>query len=105
MSSQRTTSTAARIAGIRGSRGIERTPRQRSVPARRISASGAWLSIGAKTVAGVGLGLFAVLAGSVVLGLAAEAVLIPSLAVKLAGVMAGGGVGMAKGIKDEGRRR
>jgi hypothetical protein len=56
--------------------------------------------VGAKTVAGIGLGLVAVVGGAALLGLAAETVLIPSLLMKLAGGIAGGGVGMAKGLKD-----
>ena len=58
------------------------------------------LSVGAKTVAGIGIGLIAVVGGAALLGVAAEAVLIPSLLVKLAGGIAGGGLGMAKGLKD-----
>jgi hypothetical protein len=58
------------------------------------------LSIGAKTVAGIGIGLLAVVGGAALLGVAAETILIPSLLLKLAGGAAGGGVGMAKGLKD-----
>ena len=57
-------------------------------------------AIGAKTVAGIGLGLVTVVAGSALIGLAAETVLVPSLLLKLAGGIAGGGVGMAKGLQD-----
>ena len=60
-------------------------------------------AIGAKTVAGIGLGLVTVVAGSAIIGLAAETVLIPSLLLKLAGGIAGGGVGMAKGLQDVGK--
>jgi hypothetical protein len=74
-------------------------PRQELAEGPRQSRS--YLGIGAKTLAGVGLGLAAVLALPAVLGLATEAVLVPSLLLKLAGGMAGGGVGMAKGLKDE----
>lgn len=59
------------------------------------------LAIGAKTVAGVGIGLLVVVAGTTVLAAASEAIIIPSLLVKLAGGIAGGGVGMAKGLSDE----
>jgi hypothetical protein len=59
------------------------------------------LLIGAKTVAGIGIGLVTVIAGAVIVGAAAETVLIPSLLLKLAGGVAGGGVGMAKGLRDE----
>jgi hypothetical protein len=66
-------------------------------PASRISPS---IMIGAKTVAGIGIGLVTIVAGSALIGLAAETVLIPSLLLKLAGGIAGGGVGMAKGLQD-----
>ncbi len=58
------------------------------------------LAVGAKTVAGIGIGLMVVVGGAAVLGVAAETVLIPSLLLKLAGGIAGGGVGMARGLKD-----
>jgi len=63
------------------------------------------MSVAAKTLAGVGIGLLAVMGGVLVLGLAAETVLIPSLLLKTAGGMAGGGAGMAKGFKDSRRLR
>jgi hypothetical protein len=59
------------------------------------------LAIGAKTVAGVGIGLLVVVAGTTLMAAASEAIIIPSLLVKLAGGIAGGGVGMAKGLSDE----
>jgi len=58
------------------------------------------LSVGAKTIAGIGIGLLVVVGGAALMGIAAEAVLIPSLLVKLAGGIAGGGLGMAKGLSD-----
>jgi len=61
---------------------------------------GSSLIVGAKTLAGIGIGLITVIAGSAVIGVATEAILVPSLLVKLAGGIAGGGVGMAKGLKD-----
>lgn len=61
---------------------------------------GASLAVGAKTIAGIGIGLLAVMAGAVGIGMAAEAVLIPSLLAKLAGGIAGGGLGMTKGLSD-----
>ena len=69
---------------------------------RRIDAStsGSSLIIGAKTLAGVGIGLVAVVAGALAIGVVAEAILVPSLLLKLAGGIAGGGMGMAKGLKD-----
>lgn len=61
---------------------------------------GSLLGVGAKTIAGIGIGLLTVIGGAALLGVAAEIVLVPSLLVKLAGGIAGGGVGMAKGLKD-----
>jgi hypothetical protein len=85
-------------------------PRERTRPLQRIqkqptaraafSRPGSSLIVGAKTLAGIGIGLVAVITGAVVVGAATEAVLIPSLLLKLAGGVAGGGVGMAKGLKD-----
>jgi len=56
--------------------------------------------IGATTLAGVGVGLLAALAGAFALTAVGEAVLAPTLLLKVAGGMAGGGVGLAKGIND-----
>ena len=85
-------------------------PRERARPRpderpneRRANASNPRVSslvIGATTIAGVGIGLLAVVAGAAVIGIAAETVLIPSLLLKMAGGIAGGGVGMTKGLKD-----
>lgn len=58
------------------------------------------LIVGAATLAGVGLGLVAAVAGAAVIGLAGEAIMAPALALKVAGGLAGGGVGMAKGLKE-----
>lgn len=63
------------------------------------------LNIGAQTVAGVGLGLVGVIAGAAVLGIVAEAVIIPTLMAKLAGGVAGGGLGLAKAVHEDNRRR
>ncbi len=111
MNSYRTRKTAARINSADEYRELPQLPEELSqLPgdlsskATRGGDPGRLLSIGAKTLAGVGLGLVTVLAGAAVLGLAAEVVLVPTLVVKLAGAMAGGGVGMAKGLKDEGKR-
>jgi hypothetical protein len=60
------------------------------------------LIIGAKTLAGVGLGLLAVSGGFLLVGAFAEAAVVPSLLLKLAGGLTGGGLGMAKGLKDAG---
>ena len=57
------------------------------------------LMIGAATIAGVGLGLAGVIGGSFLIGMAAESIVMPSLLLKLAGGLAGGGVGMAKGVQ------
>lgn len=57
------------------------------------------LVIGAKTLAGIGIGLLAVTGGALVIGAVTEAVIIPSLLLKLAGGLTGGGIGMAKGLK------
>ncbi len=77
-------------------------PPKRNVNRRNTSLmhSSSPIAVGAKTIAGIGIGLIAVVGGAAVLGLAAEMVLIPSLLMKLAGGIAGGGVGMAKGMND-----
>ena len=78
-----------------------RPPAQKQRPRPRAAGSFSdSLGVGAKTLAGVGLGLVAVVAGAAVIGIAAETVLVPSLLLKLAGGVAGGGVGMAKGLSD-----
>jgi hypothetical protein len=61
------------------------------------------LNIGAKTLAGVAIGVVTVLLGVATAGIALEAVLVPSLLLKLAGGIAGGSLGLAKGIGDERR--
>ena len=71
---------------------------RRAVEKKNPSSSA--LIVGAKTLAGIGIGLVTVIGGAAIIGVAAETVLIPSLLLKLAGGIAGGGVGMAKGIKD-----
>ena len=58
------------------------------------------LVIGAKTLAGIGIGLLAVSGGFLLIGALAEAAVVPSLLLKLAGGLTGGGLGMAKGLKD-----
>lgn len=65
------------------------------------STAGSNLAVTAKTAAGAGIALVVVLVGAATAGLALEAVLIPSLLVKVAAGIAGGGIGLAKGIKDE----
>ena len=61
------------------------------------------LSIGAKTLAGIGVGVVTVIIGVATAGIALEAVIIPSLLLKIAGGIAGGSIGLAKGIGDERR--
>ena len=63
------------------------------------------LAVGAKTLAGIGIGIICVIAATTVVGLAAEVVLIPSLLLKLAAGVAGGGLGMVKGLSDERKNR
>lgn len=63
------------------------------------SAAYSSLVIGAKTLAGVGIGLLAVTGGVLVVGAIAEAIVVPSLLLKLAGGLTGGGMGMARGLK------
>jgi hypothetical protein len=62
------------------------------------------LAIGAKTLAGIGLGVVGVLVGAAALGVALEAILVPTLVLKLAAGITGGSVGLAKGLGDERRR-
>jgi hypothetical protein len=59
------------------------------------------VAVGAKTLAGIGLGVVGVLVGAATLGIALEAIVVPSLLIKLAGGIAGGSLGLAKGIEDE----
>lgn len=62
------------------------------------------LAIGAKTLAGIGIGVLVILVGAATAGIAIEAIVVPSLLLKLAGGIAGGGIGLAKGLGDERRR-
>jgi len=78
---------------------LRRTDRESQRALRGLSPSVS-LMVGAKTIAGIGIGLLVIMAGAVGLGMAAEAVLIPSVLAKLAGGIAGGGLGMAKGLSD-----
>ncbi len=90
-----------RYRGLPDERTVSESPmpeERASMPPARLGISS--LAVGAKTVAGIGIGLIVVVAGSAVIGVAAETILIPSLLIKLAGGIAGGGVGMAKGLKD-----
>lgn len=70
-------------------------------PSGVFSSTESSIAVGAKTIAGVGIGLLLVVAGTTALAAVSEAVIIPSLLIKLAGGIAGGGVGMAKGLSDE----
>lgn len=84
-------------------------PQKRTVstrtPAPQSSGPQSFLAVTAKTAAGAGLGLVVVLVGAAAGGILAETVLIPSLLVKVAAGIAGGGVGLAKGIGDERKPR
>ncbi len=82
---------------------VQRTRKQQAVPASFLHGSS--LLVGAKTLAGIGIGLLVVVAGVAVVGVATEAVLVPSLLLKLAGGIAGGGVGMSKGLTDAQKTR
>jgi hypothetical protein len=62
------------------------------------------LAIGAKTLAGIGLGVIGVLFGAALVGAALETILVPTLVVKLAAGITGGSLGLAKGLGDERRR-
>jgi hypothetical protein len=72
-------------------------------PTRQPLNSRAFLIAGATALAGAGLGLIAVIAGSFLFGLATEAVLAPTLLAKVAGGITGAGAGMAKGVRDNRR--
>jgi len=64
----------------------------------------ATMLVSAKMVAGVGLGLIVVLGAGPLIGLIlAEKVLVPTLLAKLAGGLAGGGLGLVKGLNDKRR--
>jgi hypothetical protein len=78
----------------------KRSAGRQSVARAATSRPGLSLIVGAKTLAGIGLGLVAVITGAAVVGALSEAILVPSLLLKMAGGVAGGGVGMAKGLKD-----
>lgn len=78
-------------------------PERRSAPQQ--SSGQSFLAVTAKTAAGAGLGLVVVLVGAAAGGILAETVLIPSMLVKIAAGITGGGVGLAKGIGDERRAR
>ncbi|MFC1462005.1 hypothetical protein ACFLQU_00225 [Verrucomicrobiota bacterium] len=88
-------------------------PKKRAAPAQKParklapepSGSQSFLAVTAKAAAGAGLGLVVVLVGAAAGGIIAETVLIPSLLAKIAAGVAGGGVGLAKGIGDERRPR
>ncbi len=61
------------------------------------------LAIGAKTLAGAGIGIIGVLVGTVLAGALLETVLLPTLLLKVAAGIAGGGIGLAKAVGAERR--
>ena len=67
------------------------------------------LLLGAKTMAGIGIGFVVVTLGATGVGALLEATIIPTVLAKVAGAIAGGGVGLSKGIsdnrKDKSRRK
>lgn len=78
------------------------TVHEQSGPA---STAGSALAVTAKTAAGAGLGLIVILGGAAAVTVLAETVLIPSLLAKVAAGIAGGGLGLAKGMADERKPR
>ncbi|MEI8346996.1 MAG: hypothetical protein WCG27_05990 [Pseudomonadota bacterium] len=58
------------------------------------------IMVGAKTMAGIGIGFVVVVIGATGLGAILEAKIIPTALAKVAGAIAGGGIGMAMGITD-----
>ena len=56
--------------------------------------------LGAKTMAGIGLGFVVVVLGATGIGAVLEATIVPTVLAKVAGAIAGGGVGLSKGIQD-----
>lgn len=67
---------------------------------------GSAVIVGAKAAAGVGIGVLAVLGAASVVGLIfLEAILIPTVLATVAGGLAGGGIGLAKGISSEREKR
>ncbi|MGK5083021.1 hypothetical protein WDW37_06920 [Bdellovibrionota bacterium FG-1] len=58
------------------------------------------LMTGAKTMAGIGIGFVIVTLGATGVGALLEATIIPTTLAKVAGAIAGGGIGLSKGISD-----
>lgn len=58
------------------------------------------LMMGAKTLAGIGLGFVVVALGATGVGALLEATIIPTALAKTAGALAGGGIGLSKSITD-----
>ncbi len=56
--------------------------------------------MGAKTMAGIGVGFVVVVLGATGIGAILETAIIPTALAKVAGAIAGGGVGLSKGIHD-----
>lgn len=59
------------------------------------------LLLGAKTMAGIGVGFVVVVIGATGLGAVLEATIVPTVLAKVAGAIAGGGIGLSKGIHDQ----
>ncbi len=58
------------------------------------------LLLGAKAMAGIGVGFVVVTLGATGVGALLEATIIPTVLAKVAGAIAGGGIGLSKGISD-----
>ncbi len=56
--------------------------------------------LSAKTAAGIGIGLVVVTLGATGIGAVIDAVIIPTVLAKMAGAVAGGGLGLSMGITD-----
>ncbi len=63
------------------------------------------LLISAKTLAGVGVGFITVVLGTTGIGAILESTLIPTVLTKTAGALAGGALGLSKGINDSRKSR
>ncbi|MBF0492775.1 MAG: hypothetical protein HQM15_08345 [Deltaproteobacteria bacterium] len=63
------------------------------------------LLVGAKTIAGIGIGFIAVILGTTGIGAVLESTLLPTALTKAAGGLAGGAIGLALGISDSRKKR
>lgn len=62
------------------------------------------LLIGAKTIAGIGIGFMVVIFGTTGIGAVMESTILPTILTKVAGGMAGGALGLSKGVTDSRKR-